>query len=130
MIDKVTKNDYFKAISPKFSAYVISSAGTGKTKILVDRILLLMLSGIPNKNILCLTFTNAAAIEMQERILVKLQAWQKNIQIEQSLLDMMPGPIPKKYVTYASKLLDNYCSSPIKIQTIHSFCQNILKYFP
>ncbi|WP_168464858.1 UvrD-helicase domain-containing protein [Wolbachia endosymbiont of Ctenocephalides felis wCfeT] len=62
-----------RAINPNFSAWVSASAGTGKTKILIDRVLRLLLEG--RKNILCLTFTNAAANEMESRIHNTLSKW-------------------------------------------------------
>ncbi|WCR58276.1 UvrD-helicase domain-containing protein [Wolbachia endosymbiont of Ctenocephalides felis wCfeJ] len=61
------------AINPNFSVWVNASAGTGKTKILIDRVLRLLLEN--KKNILCLTFTNAAANEMENRIHSTLSRW-------------------------------------------------------
>ncbi|MDG7052514.1 MAG: UvrD-helicase domain-containing protein [Wolbachia endosymbiont of Alcedoecus sp.] len=61
------------AINPSFSVWVNASAGTGKTKILIDRVLRLLLEN--KRNILCLTFTNAAANEMESRIHSTLSKW-------------------------------------------------------
>ncbi len=61
------------AINPNFSVWVNASAGTGKTKILIDRVLRLLLEN--KRNILCLTFTNAAANEMENRIHSVLSKW-------------------------------------------------------
>ncbi len=61
------------AINPNFSVWVNASAGTGKTKILIDRVLRLLLEN--KRNILCLTFTNAAANEMENRIHNILSKW-------------------------------------------------------
>ncbi len=61
------------AINPNFSVWVNASAGTGKTKILIDRVLRLLLEN--KRNILCLTFTNAAANEMENRIHSILSKW-------------------------------------------------------
>ncbi|MDE5061310.1 MULTISPECIES: UvrD-helicase domain-containing protein [Wolbachia] len=61
------------AINPNFSVWVNASAGTGKTKILIDRVLRLLLEN--KRNILCLTFTNAAANEMENRIHSTLSRW-------------------------------------------------------
>lgn len=58
----------FLAADPKVSAWVAASAGTGKTKVLTDRILNLMLHGFAPERILCLTFTKAAAAEMAKSI--------------------------------------------------------------
>jgi ATP-dependent helicase/nuclease subunit A len=62
------------AASPTVSAWVSASAGTGKTKVLTDRLLNLMLSGYDPGKILCLTFTKAAAAEMQTRLFQRLRA--------------------------------------------------------
>ena len=64
-----------QASDPKFSAWVSASAGTGKTKILTDRVLRLLLQNAEFNKILCLTFTNAAAGEMKERIASALSDW-------------------------------------------------------
>ena len=58
-----------RAANPKASIWVAASAGTGKTKVLTDRVLGLMLAGTPPRRILCLTFTKAAAAEMANRAL-------------------------------------------------------------
>jgi ATP-dependent helicase/nuclease subunit A len=66
-----------KASNPEISTWVSASAGTGKTKILTDRVLRLLLSNAAFNKILCLTFTNAAAGEMKERIVNSLTKWSK-----------------------------------------------------
>ena len=52
-----------KASDPNYSIWVNANAGTGKTKVLVDRILRLLLNKVPHNQILCITYTNAAAAE-------------------------------------------------------------------
>ena len=63
------------ASNPDYSVWVSASAGTGKTKILTDRVLRLLLRGIKPSKILCITFTKAAAAEMTTRITNTLQKW-------------------------------------------------------
>jgi len=63
------------AADPAASVWVGASAGTGKTKVLTDRVLSLLLAGTPPHRILCLTFTRAAAAEMANRINDALAAW-------------------------------------------------------
>ncbi len=63
------------AANPEASVWVAASAGTGKTKVLVDRVLSLMLHGTRPQRILCLTFTRAAAAEMANRIHERLGRW-------------------------------------------------------
>ncbi len=60
------------AADPAGSVWVSANAGTGKTRVLVDRISRLLLAGIPAHKILCLTFTKAAAAEMANRLNVRL----------------------------------------------------------
>src|SRR5712671_2439864 len=64
-----------RALNPTESVWVAASAGTGKTKVLTDRMLALMLGGTHPGRILCLTFTRAAAAEMANRINARLAAW-------------------------------------------------------
>ena len=64
-----------RAAAPGISAWVSASAGTGKTKVLTDRLLGLMLDGSDPARILCLTFTRAAAAEMANRLNERLAAW-------------------------------------------------------
>src|SRR3954467_6519958 len=63
------------AIAPHASVWVTASAGSGKTKVLTDRVLALLLAGTSPQRILCLTFTKAAAAEMSNRIAERLAAW-------------------------------------------------------
>src|SRR6267142_6312734 len=64
-----------RALQPAESVWVAASAGTGKTKVLTDRLLALMLDGTDPSRILCLTFTRAAAAEMANRVNHRLAAW-------------------------------------------------------
>ena len=63
------------AANPKKSVWVGASAGTGKTKVLSDRVLRLLLLGVNASKILCLTYTKAAAVEMNARVADKLGKW-------------------------------------------------------
>ena len=73
-----------EASDPRFPAWVEASAGAGKTKILTDRVLRLLLAGVPPERILCLTFTKAAAAEshrmhvMHAMLSVHMHAQRKN----------------------------------------------------
>ena len=68
VLDLATQNQT-RAINPSASVWVSASAGTGKTKVLTDRVLALLLAGTEAHRILCLTFTKAAAAEMSNRLL-------------------------------------------------------------
>ncbi|OYY01973.1 MAG: hypothetical protein B7Y73_09960, partial [Acidocella sp. 35-58-6] len=71
----IANHEQLKASNPKISAFVAASAGSGKTKLLTDRLLRLMLSGTPPEKILCLTYTKAAAAEMAIRLSRRLGEW-------------------------------------------------------
>ena len=66
-----------KASDPAASVFVSANAGTGKTKLLTDRVLRLLLSGAPADGILCVTYTRAAAAEMRNRIFNRIKAGDK-----------------------------------------------------
>ena len=128
-----------KASNPDYSVWVEASAGTGKTKVLRDRVLRLLLKGVKPSKILCLTYTKAAAWEMKDRISKMLSRWAIVSQKElvSDLKDICGTEIQdeEKQIEQCSKarklfatFLDS--SEDIKIQTIHSFCQDILKRFP
>ncbi|MFZ9135315.1 MAG: UvrD-helicase domain-containing protein, partial [Candidatus Puniceispirillaceae bacterium] len=63
------------ASDPAASVFVSANAGTGKTKVLTDRVLRLLLVGAPPDGILCVTYTRAAAAEMRNRIFRRLANW-------------------------------------------------------
>ena len=123
-----------KASNPAVSTWVSASAGTGKTKILTDRVLRLLLGGAAFDKILCLTFTNAAAGEMKERIAFALSLWSSAsvTELEAELYKTMGRKASLNELSKAQQLYGLYLKSSerINIQTIHSFCQKLLKKFP
>ena len=72
---KESSNLQKNASNPNNSHFVLASAGSGKTKILTDRVLRILLSGVRASKILCLTFTKIASLEMRERIFKELSSW-------------------------------------------------------
>lgn len=126
------------ASAPEKSVWVEASAGTGKTKVLSDRVLRLLLSQVDPAKILCLTYTKAAAVEMNERIAKRLSAWavMSTSELENELKNLLGQDFHKQNKTdllnfartLFAILLDT--RGGMKIQTIHSFCQDILKRFP
>jgi ATP-dependent helicase/nuclease subunit A len=120
-----------KAADPRASAWVSASAGVGKTKTLVDRLLRLLLDGAEPPHILCLTFTKAAAAEMMGRLHSIAEVWHRLSSDElqrtcTELLGRLPTP-PE--LDRAGKLALILQEAPLKMQTIHSFCQNLLQQF-
>lgn len=124
-----------KASDPNVSVWVEASAGTGKTKVLSDRVLRLLLKGVAPSRILCLTYTKAAAVEMNNRIAERLSRWavtaDDDLSRELSLL-LGGGRPDGQVMAQARRLFAILLDTPggMKIQTIHSFCQEILKRFP
>jgi len=122
------------ASNPEYSVWVSASAGTGKTKVLIDRVLRLLIGGIQPEKILCITFTKAAASEMQNRINEKLSEWV--IATDEELYGQVKKLIKQKpdneTLTKARTLFAEVLEAPegVRIQTIHAFCETILKKFP
>src|SRR3954465_4106621 len=64
-----------RASDPTAAVFVSANAGSGKTYVLVNRVVRLLLDGVPPEKILCVTFTKAAAANMAERVFTKLGHW-------------------------------------------------------
>ena len=122
------------ASRPAVSAWVDASAGTGKTKVLADRVLRLLLARTPPERILALTFTRAAAAEMANRIFEALGAWSKMAggELESTLAALLEEPPDADTVARARALFLQVLDAPggMKIQTIHAFCESVLGRFP
>lgn len=122
------------AADPRVSSWVSASAGTGKTKVLTDRLLNLMLMGTDPSKILCLTFTKAAAAEMQTRLFDKLRQWVllSDEELTSTLTELTHQAVTPILLTHARSLFTQVLDlvGGIKILTIHSFCQTILSRFP
>lgn len=122
------------AAAPDASAWVAASAGSGKTKVLSDRVLNLLLNGTPPEKILCLTFTRTAAAEMANRVTEILSKWATaEDDVLERDLESLSGKAPKpsekeKARCLFARLLD--APGGINIMTIHGFCQSLLKRFP
>jgi ATP-dependent helicase/nuclease subunit A len=123
-----------RATTPGHSAWVEANAGTGKTKVLTDRVTRLLLDGVKPERILCLTFTKAAAAEMRNRLASQLGRWAlaSDAQLDQEILVLIDrAPRPEERVG-ARRLFARVLDAPggINILTIHAFCQALLKRFP
>jgi ATP-dependent helicase/nuclease subunit A len=115
---------------PKLSAFVMASAGTGKTKMLVDRIFRLLIQGIPLSSILCVTFTKAAAHEMRIRLFALFEkTFHMNDMELQNFLHDFGEDLPQSDLSFVRSIYFDLLNEQhaLKIQTIHSFCQNFLQ---
>jgi ATP-dependent helicase/nuclease subunit A len=121
------------ASSPEVSAFVAASAGSGKTRLLTDRILRLMVGGAKPERILCLTFTKAAAAEMAVRLQRRLGLW---VTMDQPALceELRKLAVEPSAATLcrARSLFAHVLDLPggMRIGTIHAFCQSLLRRFP
>ncbi|MGE3769415.1 MAG: double-strand break repair helicase AddA [Bdellovibrionales bacterium] len=131
---KSTSADQALASNPESSAWVAASAGTGKTKVLTDRLLRLMLAGSAPEDILCLTYTKAAAAEMAGRLIESLTHWVTldDVALAGKLRDIGVADPVQDTIDTARRLFARVldCPGGLKIQTVHSFCQSLLARFP
>lgn len=124
------------ASQPKNSTWVSANAGSGKTKVLIDRVTRLLLNQTLPQHILCLTYTKAAASHMQNKLFERLGAWSmlsdENLLIELNSLGEEKSLISHQKLIQARQLFAGALDAPggLKIQTIHSFCASILRRFP
>ena len=116
------------------SAWVSASAGAGKTRVLRDRVLRLLLAGVAPQRILCLTFTKAAAAEMARRINAELGEWTvlADADLHERLAELTGEIPPDGAIGRARRLFARVLETPggMKIMTIHAFCQSVLRRFP
>ena len=123
-----------RAADPDRSVWVTANAGTGKTRVLTDRILRLLLAGADPEGILAITFTKAAAAEMTQRIERRLTDWAtfEDGALAADLEALLGRPAREAERTLARTLLARILDLPrgLSIATIHAFCQTLLRRFP
>src|SRR6266852_5280250 len=123
-----------RASNPAASAFVSANAGSGKTHVLVQRVIRLLLDDVPPEKILCITFTKAAAANMAERMFSTLGHW---VTLDDDALD---AAIRESGIAYpdaklrmrARELFACALETPggLKVQTIHALCTRLLQQFP
>jgi len=133
MPDQIVRNQR-NASDPGRSVWVTANAGSGKTYVLTARVLRLLLSGAQPDEILCLTYTKAAAAEMRGRVADRLGRWAL-MDEEQLVADLtgLSGEAPSLQMrTRARSLFAHALETPggLRIQTIHAFCESVLHRFP
>lgn len=125
------------AADPAHPAWVSANAGSGKTKVLIDRVARLLLKGARPDSILCITYTRAAANEMISRLFRQLGSW--SVMAEEDLalrLAALEGRDPAGYreaeIKRARALFAQALETPggLRIETIHAFCTRLLRRFP
>jgi ATP-dependent helicase/nuclease subunit A len=123
-----------EAADPTASAWVSANAGTGKTHVLTQRVLRILLAGTPPERILCLTYTKAAAAEMSKRVFQRLSQWvtPSGEDLQVSLTELLGRRPDNAELARARRLFTDAIETPggLKVQTIHSFCERLLQRFP
>ena len=122
------------AADPVRNTWLSANAGSGKTRVLTDRVARLLLSGVEPQRILCLTYTKAAASEMQNRLFKRLGEWAMKLEPElrTALAELGETDLTPARLSRARQLFARAIESPggLRIQTIHSFCASLLRRFP
>jgi ATP-dependent helicase/nuclease subunit A len=122
------------ASDPEVSAWVAANAGSGKTYVLAQRVINLLLKGVEPEKILCITFTKAAAANMSKQVFDRLAHW---ITLDDAALDEtirahanLPSDAARRAL--ARRLFARALETPggLKVQTIHAFCTQLLHQFP
>src|SRR5579862_8377607 len=134
IIPPAVRDKQASASNPTSSSFVSANAGSGKTHVLVQRVIRLLLSGVPPEKILCITFTKAAAANMAERVFTTLGHW---VTLDDTKLDAamrdagVPDPTARLRKA-ARELFARALETPggLKVQTIHALCTRLLQQFP
>ena len=123
-----------EASDPAVSAWVAANAGSGKTHVLAQRVIRLLLDGVDPAKILCITFTKAAAANMANRVFDELRRWTALDDAEldaaiRRIADIAPDAARR---ARARRLFAVALETPggLKVQTIHAFCTRLLHQFP
>jgi ATP-dependent helicase/nuclease subunit A len=123
-----------RASDPASSAFVSANAGSGKTHVLVQRVIRLLLDGVPPEKILCITFTKAAAANMAERVFTTLGHWVTldDTRLDAAIRDAGIARPDAKLRMRARELFACALETPggLKVQTIHALCTRLLQQFP
>src|SRR4051812_21311826 len=126
-----------EAADPTLSVFVTANAGAGKTKTLIDRVARLLLAKAKPETVLCVTYTKAAASEMQRRLYQVLGDWSVASDADLraalgKLRSRKPDSFDARDLSEARGLFAAALETPggLKIQTIHAFCEKVLRRFP
>ncbi|MEP9397679.1 double-strand break repair helicase AddA [Mesorhizobium sp. KR2-14] len=123
-----------RAANPQNSVWVSANAGSGKTHVLSQRVIRLLLEGTDPSKILCLTYTRAAAANMSNRVFGNLSKWTMlDDEALRAEIEKLEGRAPNaEKLRRARRLFAEALETPggLKIQTIHAFCESVLHQFP
>jgi ATP-dependent helicase/nuclease subunit A len=120
--------------NPEVSAWVAANAGSGKTHVLAQRVINLLLSGVEPEKILCITFTKAAAANMAKRVFDTLAEWTTfaDDALDQAISARSRMATDNRRRALARRLFARALETPggLKVQTVHAFCAQLLHQFP
>jgi len=123
-----------RASDPAVSAWVSANAGSGKTYVLTNRVIRLLLDGNAPDRLLCLTYTRAAAAEMRTRVFGTLSKWAllDDAALSADMKDVEGRAPDAARMRRARQLFATALETPggLKIQTIHAFCERLIGRFP
>ena len=123
-----------QASDPAASAWVSANAGSGKTHVLTQRVLRLLLAGAAPSGLLCLTFTKTAAANMAARVFETLASWTglDDAGLSEAIAELGAPKPSAQGLAFARRLFARAIETPggLKIQTIHAFCERLLHVFP
>ncbi|TPM40173.1 double-strand break repair helicase AddA [Mesorhizobium sp. B2-3-4] len=129
-----TSSSQARAADPGNSAWVSANAGSGKTHVLAQRVIRLLLNGTDPSKILCLTYTRAAAANMSNRVFSTLSDWTAlgDAELDAKIAALEGRRPDRDTMRRARRLFAEALETPggLKIQTIHAFCESVLHQFP
>jgi ATP-dependent helicase/nuclease subunit A len=133
-ISDETKSNQAKAADPSANVWVKANAGSGKTYVLSRRVLRLLIDGVPPEQVLCLTYTKAAAAEMRARVTKELGQWavMDDEALSEAIIELEHKRPDETRLNRARQLFAQALETPggLKINTIHAFSESVLHRFP
>ncbi len=133
-VPELTRQRQRQASDPNTSVWVAANAGSGKTHVLAQRVVRLLLEGVAPSRILCLTYTKAAAANMASRVFDMLAGWavMEDGALRKAIEEIGEDGVDQKKLRFARRLFARTVETPggLKVQTIHAFCERLLHLFP
>ena len=133
-VPELTRRRQRQASDPSTSVWVAANAGSGKTHVLAQRVVRLLLEGVAPSRILCLTYTKAAAANMAKRVFEMLARWtaMDDGELRAAIEDIGEDGVDRQKLAFARRLFARTVETPggLKVQTIHAFCERLLHLFP
>lgn len=134
ILDIKTRQGQATASDPHNTVWVSANAGSGKTHVLSQRVIRLLLDDVAPSKILCLTYTKTAAAQMENRVFERLAAWTAldDAKLSDAIFEIESKRPNEQRLKAARNLFARALETPggLQIQTIHAFCTSVLKRFP